>query len=456
MFKNLLQKTQLPASSASAVAFSIYCVLAPAATLANDIPLDIAATSKIAILFPVLGQGQLSSDIYVYGCGDDATCTAKTQLADYGHVTNVQRWPKNLDGPGGTPPAVWMFPSIIENLPQYFEFWQQSGSTWQSCILGVTPDGGLDDTVTTCAGVVPTAPQTSNGIAQFSMGAAMFAQATNQADPMPSQVNTLPARGISFTNATSSPKVCLQTDSSFNHLKCAGGEAHAIAQTSSYAIDSETLKDGSNSGAAQVMAYQFNQQGRLRWVYTGRDASARVYATKMEWTVWPEHADYTPGPTTIDISLVDGFNFGVELVPNTDTVCSVADTEGGVPYFVMYPAGTSIAKFPLNSNTTLDQACPAPQQTTDSLGGQTGCYSACTYANVTNQQIDETCCISPFHSPTSCTLPPTTDYVQDIDATSLGVYSWAFQDYRGTFTCEATANLTFRLLDPPDAAGTTF
>lgn len=174
-----------------------------------------------------------------------------------------------------------------------------------------------------------------------------------------------------------------------------------------------------------------------------------MYATNLEWTIWPEQDDRTPGPTTIDLSLVNGFNTGVGLVPDRDTVCSIADTEGGEPYFVMYPAGVVMASFPSSQDTTLGQACPAANQTTDSDGAKTGCYSACTYAVVTNQQVDEMCCRADYNTASVCTLPPTMPHVQDIDAHSERVYSWAFQDYRGTFTCEPTAKFRFRVFNRP-------
>lgn len=444
-------------------------MLLPLISAASTTALDQAATSKIVVDFPVLGTGQLSETIYIYACDTDASCASKTQVSDYGVVTNVHRWPKGTGGPGGPPPATWVFLSVFENIAQYFEFWQQGASGWQSCILGVTADGDLDTTATSCIGVVPAAAKTVDGVPQFSMGAAMFPQASSQSDPSsnpnPHTTNTMPARGLNFVNQSSAANLCLQTDSSFEHQGCSGSGATSIAKHATFTIDDSALQDGSNSGLAQVMAYQ--KSNNARWIYTGRDASGLVYATNLEWTIWPAHEDYTPGPTTIDISLVNGFNIGVELVPERDTVCSIADTEGGSPYFVMYRAGTPMARFPSHSTTTLDQVCPTANQAQDNSSNpstgaskipianqptRTGCYSACTQATISNQQVAEMCCSAPYNTASSCTLPPTTAYVQNIDANSDRVYAWAYQDYRGTFTCEPTAEFTFRLLDPPQAS----
>ena len=429
------------------------------------LPGFVSAYTKAVVDFPVLGQGQMSDDIYLYSCGEDSSCKTKTQNQEYGHITNVHRWPVSLGGPGGPVPATWVFLTLTDNQAQYFEFWQESPlqpayskhseysgysevpSGWDSCILGITADGGLDPVATTCVGVVATPAQGANGVPSFSMGAAMFSQSPIHWDPpTPSKTNTLPSRGLTFINKTSVSTICLQTDSSFEHEECSG--ANKISKGGSpYVIDSSDLHEGANSGVGQVAAYQLTEG--QQWVNTGMDSSSTVYATNLEWTVWPEQDQYTPGPTTIDISLVNGFNIGVTLSPDRDTVCSVADTEGGTPYFVMYKANVPMAIFPKSPGTSLDEACPAENQVPDGSGAKTGCYSSCAYANIHNEKIDETCCQGQYNSVSTCTLPPTLPWAQDIDENSTRVYSWAFEDWRGTFTCEPTAKFTFTITNPP-------
>ena len=311
-------------------------------------------------------------------------------------------------------------------------------------MLGITAEGGLDTTNTTCTGVVATPAQVANGVPSFSMGPAMFSKSKPQTDPSPNKTNTLPSRSLTFINKTSASTICLQTDSTFMHEACSG--ANKISKGSPYVIDSSDLQEGSNSGVGQVAAYQLTEG--QQWVNTGMDSSSRVYATNLEWTMWPEQDQFTPGPTTIDISLVNGFNIGASLIPDRDTVCSIADTEGGTPYFVMYKANVPMAIFP-ESPITIGEVCPAENLVVDSSGETTGCYSACTYANVKGEKIDETCCLGNYHSATACTLPPTLPWTQDIDKNSTRVYSWAFEDWRGTFTCEPTAKFTFTITNPP-------
>lgn len=404
-----------------------------------------SAYTKAVVDFPVLGQGQMSSDIYLYSC-DDSTCGTKTQDQEYGHITNVHRWPVSLGGPGGAPPATWVFLPLTDNQAQYFEFWQEGASGWESCMLGITAEGGLDAATTTCVGVVPTPANGTDGVPQFSMGAAMFSQPKSQTDPSPNKTNTLPARGLTFTNETGASTICLQTDSSFEHEACSG--ANKITKSSSYVIDSSDLLTGANSKAGQLMAYQLEENGA--WVNSGRDAtSGTVYASKLEWTMWPEQDLFTPGPTTIDISFVDGFNVGVALLPDRDTVCSIADSEGGKPYFVMYQANVPMAIFPKSSSTTLDEVCPAENHASDSSGAMTGCYSSCSYARLHNEKANETCCDKGYQSVATCTLPPTLPWVKDMDEYSTRAYSWAFEDWRGTFTCEPTAKFTYKIMNPP-------
>jgi len=159
------------------------------------------------------------------------------------------------------------------------------------------------------------------------------------------------------------------------------------------------------------------------------------------------------GPTTIDISLVNGFNVGANLSPDQDTVCSISDEEGGIPYFVMYTAHDSMAVFPKLEDPTLADLCPAGNEApiTGKRGkrGKRGCYSSCSFAEYNKEMVDEMCCRGPNNTPTTCTEPPKQSYVKKVDQkqNSNRVYSWAFNDWRGTFTCEATASFTFQLKD---------
>ncbi len=423
-----------------------YPTIIRAALALNLLSLSLAATadtSKAIIGFPVLGEGELSSDLYLYSCAD-SSCASITQLPDYGHITNVHRWPKSLNGPGGPAPQTWVF-LTLNGSDQYFQFWQQVDTQWQSCIFEITASGE-NGPGTTCVGVVSVAPPSgvTGNLPYFNMGAAMFPPSSTQASapsPAPQPNNTLPSRTLTYTNATSNVKLCLQTDSSFAHTNCGNGGI-ALKRNTPYVIPAEDLQNGVNSGLGQIAA--FKAKPGSRWVNTGKGSGSngQVYATNLEYTYWPASAANTGGPTTIDISLVNGFNVGAKLSVNSDTACYIADSEGGTPYFMLYKANSVLAQFP-NAAKTLAATCPADEQV-----GR-GCYSPC--ASATAQQssdADQYCCANAYNTAASCTLPPTTDYVTNIDGNSTRVYSWAFEDYRGTFTCEPAASFTFTLIDP--------
>lgn len=421
------------------------------------LPGAVSAHTKAVVGLPVLGTGDLADDLYLYSCSD-STCSTITQLEAYGHITNVPRWPKGAGGPGGPVPQIWVFLPLTDGAEQYFQFWQKSGDCWQSCILALNSDGSLNTAATTCQGTVYTAPTSTppsgaTGVPSFTMGAAMFHGATCQTEPPsknntagtgPRDTNTLPDRTLTFRNESTAQTICLQTDSTFEHTDCVGAEQVTASQP--YVIESATLQNGYNSGVAQVMAYQ--NEGP-EWTYTGRglSQSAQVYATNLEWTVWPQHNKHTMGPSTVDISLVNGFNVGATLTVNTDTVVYIADTEGGVPYFVLYPANSTIASFPTISGT-LESLCPPANQAPISGPDKLGCYSPCSYARYYQTgNVDAMCCEGDNNTPATCTAPPGQPYVQNVNGSSTRVYSWAFNDWRGTFTCEPTASFTFKIYD---------
>jgi len=410
----------------------------------------VSAYTKAVVLFPTLGRGDLTKDIYLYSCDDDS-CTTKTQLNEYGHITKVVRWPKSAKGPGGHVPETWVFLPLTDNQAQYFQFWQKNGSnTGENCILGITAAGQLDKSATTCVGTTVSTPakKETNGVPSISMSAAMFSKSATGSAPHINKSNTLPSRSITFTNGTSYSRICLQTDSSFKHKKCNNG-GHKIHKELSWVINNSGLENGYNSGVAQVAAFKSKH-----WKNTGLGKKGPTYATNMEWTVWPQHDKNTMGPTTIDISLVNGFNVGAILSPDQDTVCSISDKESGAPYFVMYKAGDVMAAFPEESANalTLTELCPAGNEAPirgkkSKKKSKKGCYSSCSFAEYHKDMVDEMCCKGSHNTPNSCTEPPMQPYVKNVDQNSQRVYSWAFNDWRGTFTCEPTASFTFTITD---------
>jgi hypothetical protein len=403
------------------------------------------ADSRAVFGFPNLPIGDLNSDLYLYSC-TDATCKSVTQVSDYGHITNVPRWPKGSGGPGGPVPQSWAFVTVPEQGYKYYQFWQQKpgdSNCWQSCIVGITAKGELDNVNTTCAGTVTSgAPTVTNGVPEFTFGAAMFAQAACGTPPSKrSDTNTVQARSITFVNDSSAQTLCLQTDSSFEHTDCTG--ANKVTPQSPYVISSTDLADGKNSGLGQVSGIQMTDQSD--WINTGN--KTQVYSTNLEYTIWPQQTQYTMGPTTIDISLVNGFNVGATLTADRDCVCSISDKEGATPYFVLYRAGDTLAVFPEPQSSAYSDLCPQGNEVLVSESAFNGCYSACSKAQIDSADVNQMCCRGDYNSPSACTAPPGTDYVQYTNSHSTRVYTWAYNDFRGTFTCEPTASFTFTITD---------
>jgi Thaumatin family len=410
-----------------------------------------ADAGKLILEFPTLGgvsnPNGLSSAIYVYDCADSA-CSTSNQDATYGYVTNVEHWSKSQGGPGGPPPAVWVVLNRT-GVDQYFQFWQQIASTsqWQNCIMHVTAAGSLG-TDSTCVGINQQAGLSVAGAEPFwGVGALFSNRPTVPNGPSnPLTTNTVPTdSGVTFENSSSNSKVCLNLSingSAGNPgTGCTTSTSSSLVQKIPNTASSNTyslpnINNGVNGGRGAVW-YVKNKNGwKQNWSYPAAQGS-QDYSTVFEYTLWPYANNSTPGTWTFDISLVNGFNVGGNMIANKDMVCAIAQTEGGQPYFMLYKAGSTMASFP-NTAKTISQQCPKGEQVSG-----TGCISLCALTG----QADQCCPKSDGYNASNCTAPPSSTWVQDIDGNSTSVYSWAFEDYRGTFTCEAGANVTFQIVD---------
>jgi hypothetical protein len=419
---------------------------------------------------PPAGGFQIHSDLYLYEC-DDSSCTAPTQSKEYGHITNVEKWPTAIGGctkPGDIPPAAWVFLTLNDNQSSYFKLWEKSedatkGTQWRSCVMAITADGQVG-TENTCVGLVAVAYNGSgekpdNFVPHFSLGIPAFSKSdysTTGPTSAPSEENELSARSVKVVNNTGAAEICLATDgSAATHGECDGAQSpvkhypytkgpNKISQGSSYILDASKLKDGYNSGTGFVTDYKLDSNPS--WVPTGW-TSEHVYANPVEWTIYPEHAVHTPGPTTADISLVDGYNVGITLSVENDTVCAVAYEPNGPSDFLLFKAGDIIAQFPNNLSVPRKDLCPSNEY---APGGH-GCFSPCAmaYVNGSDQDtIDKFCCAGKYDTTATCTAPAKSDYHEKIIENSKRVYTFAFDDWRGTFTCQHSAQLVYTLTNP--------
>ena len=408
----------------------------------------------------------MHSDLYLYEC-DDSSCTAPTQSKEYGHITNVEKWPTAIGGPGGNPPSTWVFLTLKDNQSSYFKLWEKSedvveGTQWRSCVIEITADGKVG-AGNTCTGLVAAAyngtpPEPDNFVPHFTLGMATFPKSgysSTGPTPAPSEANELSARSVKIVNNTSAAEICLATDgSAATHGQCDGAQSpvkhypytkgpNKISQGSSYMLDASKLIDGYNSGTGFFTDYKYKSSSP--WAPTGR--TTEVYADPAEWTIYPEHAVHTPGPTTADISLVNGFNIGITLSVENDTVCSVAYKEKGKQDFLLFKAGTILAEFPTNKSAKLSDLCPDGNRTPNGIG----CYSSCSKAMADGSDqdtINKMCCAGNYDTAATCTAPVNSDYHEKIIKNSERTYTFAFDDWRGTFTCQHSAQLVYTLTNP--------
>ncbi|SEW40051.1 Por secretion system C-terminal sorting domain-containing protein [Chitinophaga sp. YR573] len=115
-----------------------------------------------------------------------------------------------------------------------------------------------------------------------------------------------------------------------------------------------------------------------------------------------------------DISLVDGFNLPMQILPVpgtfTPTVPSTKYTDK--------PAGCPI---------DLNLGCPTELQTVNSSGKVVGCLSACSKFH-----SDIYCCTNAYNDPVIC---KPTSYSQFFKAACPDAYSYAYDDQASTFVC---------------------
>jgi hypothetical protein len=387
----------------------------------------------------------------MYDCFTDSTCASPRQSSNYGYITNVP----SFHGPGN---ATWITLDT-GGAHSYYKLWQNTGTpsspVWRTCQLGILANGAVaTDRTNTCVGPVKMTGASSAQVSQINMGAAMFPTPRSRIFPTPSphKYNDIPTRTISFENTTSDTDICMSRDARFNHTLCSGNKVMRINANAKYVYS--IAKNGDNANA-QVFGVKNTGNGTgTAWKKTG--SAPTPYSNLLEWNMYPVGAmskstppnktDHTIGASIIDISLVDGFNTGVRLIPTEDIVCAVSKTEGGPNIFNLYPAGRPMASFPTSSLTKIKDICPIGYE-----AGQSGCFSQCALANQKNlirpnqEQIDKNCCTGEYDIYSSCYPAITRNYINAVTNHSQGVYAWAYNDYRGTFTCQADASFIYEV-----------
>lgn len=410
----------------------------------------LAANPTWAVVQPPPQALDAASDraaIYFYACTDSA-CASQSQLETNGYVTAVPAFKGSLTG-------TWVILET-EGVDKYYALWQFTAKKWTMCILHLEPSGAIG-TANTCAGAVKIPESSSPDVSKINLNADVFPDAA-RSPPMPRAYNSVDPRSFTFSNDSSAVGICLQTDSSFAHSLCSGVYVFGIFADP---YVHEIPQNGDNSKAAQIIGVKY--KATTTWAKTGRDNSGQVYATKMEWNAYPtevassgssipaESTDHSIGPTFLDVSLVDGFNVGMELTPDQDTVCAVSEKEGGASVFKLFKRGEAMADFPNDVSVPFNEVCPSGFEVQRGPNQRiAGCYSQCSWAHATGQPvttISQNCCSDRYGTFATCEPLIDKKYIDTIEDTSSGVYTWAYNDYRGTFTCDGSASFSFRFTD---------
>ncbi|KAH8551320.1 thaumatin [Umbelopsis sp. PMI_123] len=110
-----------------------------------------------------------------------------------------------------------------------------------------------------------------------------------------------------------------------------------------------------------------------------------------------------------DVSLVDGFNLPMDIVPIGGQTSSSNQYQCGTPKALSFPA------------------CPSANQVKDKSGNVVGCKSTCSATGT-----PESCCTGQYNTPAKCTINAFAKLVKDQNPTA---YSYAYDDSTSTFSC---------------------
>jgi hypothetical protein len=121
------------------------------------------------------------------------------------------------------------------------------------------------------------------------------------------------------------------------------------------------------------------------------------------------------GNDTYDVSLVDGFNLPMAIVPMPGTFTRGARQDG-------FDCGAPTCAKDYNA------ICPAQLRFNNSAGSAVGCFSACTVF-----ETDQFCCRGAFATEPTC---PPTEYSRFFKAACPSAYSYAYDDKTSTFVCK--------------------
>lgn len=346
-------------------------------------------------------------------------------------------------------------------------------NTWASCVLALT-SGAVDNSNTTCPGVVINNPVTGSNVYTVAFGASAWPVNSVPVSPTNQDYGK---RKITFKNnsayaAIQIGQVCTKSVNP-NNPNCKNTQNLAqITKGSSFdfyvdnkAAEKKYFPAGLNSYAFTVTAYQ--KTATSNWVNTGGyNAGGTPYATKIELTSQPvittQGAQFPQGATNFDVSAVDGYNISVKAYPAKATYCTytVPPENSNILGAGYYSEKNSLGELAISENLCLKSsqlpASNGSSQQSSSVSAWDltvknnanefqGCMSPCTYAKANKSSgQDMFCCAGSYNTPATCDQAEgqlganNSTYVTNLTPpVSNRVYRFAYDDAIGDFACPA-------------------
>ncbi len=356
----------------------------------------------------------------------------------------------------------------------------QSGTTWYGCTLAIQ-NGSVSASSSTCPGAVINPPVNQNGaqsnVYTVAFGASAWPTSSSGPSPTPTAPNYAAHRRWHFSNKTSYyairiGMVCTQSvNPDANNCNTEENLFEVYqGQPMTFVIDDPVTTGtmpGLTSYGFHVSAFKKTQNGK--WHSTGGyGVGQQPYASKLEATTLaiPLDSNGNPipkGPTNVDLSLVDGYNFNIRLSPTAPVICTytVPPENSNVLGAGTYGPGSPLAQLnlgSLKSNCSQSSQFPPGAQGANAwnlsvkskTGAFAGCMSPCSYATKTfgasSSAANTFCCTGAYATPSSCGVgsPPTTQaapnstYVTNlVPPVSQNAYRFAYDDAIGDFSCPA-------------------
>ncbi|WP_440683324.1 hypothetical protein [Cysteiniphilum halobium] len=373
----------------------------------------------------------------------------------------------------------------------FFYAQDKNTSYFHECEISINKNGQQvtnPNGVANCNGSIVWGSMNNSGYITLRMGASPFVNSPTASLPANTQhYNQVVNRYAEFKNDTKYQEICINSDpDSF-------GAGNLVALMNQYCtsaipnhgfflvsksdatpvqikIPNDTMQ---RSIAYEVVGYKDNNGWQVA-SYNPKATEHLLYGTKMEYTIYPDAQTNgqglpsAPQPSDVDVSLVDGFNFGVKMFAFNGINGAVCGNHYNSDY---YAKTTPVSAFP--SSTTKYLKGIFPQQNKVGIGA----YSACslahslydTKANQGNAKaqahINLSCCQNMFATKGACdnpqndhnlnpaysvdyygVSPAKSPYVKWVHENSINPYAYAYDDDKGNFNCDPKASYLFDIV----------